>query len=149
MTHASKSETSTLITHLIMNTLELDPSNRLPIRIEAAPAFGQGSMPADAEKTFVLLAHLFPIIVWPLKKNSSPAVDAHGKEALNMVITLFLVMFPLGFISGLLGSALIATVISILTSLMSFAMLMLVVIGAIKAQQGWLLRYPGNLRLIK
>ena len=66
-----------------------------------------------------------------------------------MVITLFLVMFPLGLISGLLGSALIATVISILTSLMSFAMLMLVVIGAIKAQQGWLLRYPGNLRLIK
>ncbi len=45
-------------TILIMNTLELDPSNRLPIRIEAAPAFGQGSMPADAEKTFVLLAHL-------------------------------------------------------------------------------------------
>ena len=64
--------------HHIMNTVELDPSNRLPIRIEAAPAFGQGSMPADTEKTFVLLAHLFPIIVWPLKKNSSPAVDAHG-----------------------------------------------------------------------
>ena len=40
MTHASKSETSTSITHLIMNTLELDPPNRLPIRIEAAPAFG-------------------------------------------------------------------------------------------------------------
>lgn len=132
-----------------MNTLELDPSNRLPIRIEAAPAFGQGSMPADAEKTFVLLAHLFPIIVWPLKKSSSPVVDAHGKEALDMMITLFIIMFPLGLISGLLGSALIATFISILTSLMSFAMLMLVVIGAIKAQQGWLLRYPGNLRLIK
>jgi len=149
MSHASNSETSTSITQPIMNTLELDPSNRLPIRIEAAPAFGQGSMPADSEKTFVLLAHLFPIIVWPLKKNSSPAVDAHGKEALNMVITLFLVMFPLGLVSGLLGSVAIATVISILTSLMSFAMLMLVVIGAIKAQQGWLLRYPGNLRLIK
>lgn len=60
MSHASKSETSNSITHLIMNTLELDPSNRLPIRIEAAPAFGQGSMPAETEKTFVLLAHLFP-----------------------------------------------------------------------------------------
>ena len=131
------------------NTAPLDPSNRIPLRIEAAPAVGQGSMPAETEKTFVLLAHLFPIIVWPLKRNTSPAVDAHGKEALNMVITLFLVMFPLGIVSGLLGSAMIATVISILTSLLSFAMLMLVVIGAIKAQQGWLLRYPGNLRLIK
>lgn len=87
--------------------------------------------------------------MWPLKKSSSPAVDAHGKEALNMMITLFLVMFPLGLVSGLLGSAMIATVISIITSLLSFAMLMLVVIGAIKAQQGWILRYPGNLRLIR
>lgn len=145
----SKSAHQTHQPAIIMNTIELDPSNRLPLRIEAAPAFGQGSMPADSEKTFVLLAHLFPIIVWPLKKNSSPAVDAHGKEAFNMVITLFLVMFPLGLISGILGSALIASVVSILTSLMSFAMLMLVVIGAIKAQQGWILRYPGNLRLIK
>jgi uncharacterized Tic20 family protein len=39
--------------------------------------------------------------------------------------------------------------ISIGSSLFSLAMLMLAVIGAVKAQQGWLLRYPGNLRLIK
>lgn len=57
-------------------------------------------------------------------------------------------MFPLGFIGGLLGAA-AATIISIVTSVMSFAMLMLVVIGSLKAQQGWLLRYPGNFRLIK
>ena len=132
-----------------MNTTQLDPTNRLPIRIESAPAFGQGSMPVESEHTFVLLAHLFPIIIWPWKRHSSPAVDAHGKEALNMAITLMIVMFPLGFMSGLLGSAMIATVVSIATSLLSFAMLMLVVIGAIKAQQGWILRYPGNLRLIK
>ncbi len=48
-----------------------------------------------------------------------------------------------------LGATMIATVISLLTSLMSFAMLMLVVIGVIEAQQGWHLRYPGNLRLIR
>ena len=132
-----------------MNSVTLDPSNRLPIRIESAPAFGGGSMSADQEKTFVLLAHLFPLIIWPWKRKESPAVNAHGEEALNMGITLLIVMFSLGFISGLLGSASIAGIVSIITSLMSFAMLMLVVIGAVKAQQGWLLRYPGNLRLIK
>lgn len=132
-----------------MNSVTLDPSNRLPIRIESAPAFGGGSMSADQEKTFVLLAHLFPLIIWPWKRKESPAVNAHGKEALNMGITLLIVMFSLGFISGLLGSASIAGIVSIITSLMSLAMLMLVVIGAVKAQQGWLLRYPGNLRLIK
>jgi hypothetical protein len=132
-----------------MNTVTLDPSNHLPIRIEAAPAFGGGTMPVDSERTFVLLAHIIPLIIWPLKRTASPAVDAHGKEALNMAITLMLFMFPLGIISGLLGSVAIATVVSIGTSLLSFAMLMLAVIGALKAQQGWLLRYPGNLRLIK
>ena len=132
-----------------MNTVTLDPSNHLPLRIEAAPAFGGGTMPVDSERTFVLLAHIIPLIIWPLKRTASPAVDAHGKEALNMAITLMLFMFPLGIISGLLGSVAIATVVSIGTSLLSFAMLMLAVIGALKAQQGWLLRYPGNLRLIK
>jgi uncharacterized Tic20 family protein len=43
----------------------------------------------------------------------------------------------------------LATLVSIGTSVLSFAMLVLVMIGALKAQQGWLLRYPGNLRLIK
>lgn len=132
-----------------MKTETLDPSNRLPIRIEAAPAFGQGDMSIDKERTFVLLAHLIPLIVWPLKRKASPAVDAHGKEALNMGITLLIVLFPIGFISGLLGSMALATVVSIGTSVLSFAMLVLVMIGALKAQQGWLLRYPGNLRLIK
>ncbi len=135
-----------------MNTapdITLDPTNRLPITIEAAPAFGQGSMPAATERNFVLLAHLFPLIIWPWKRKQSPAVDAHGKEALNMGLTLLLVMFPLGIITGLLGSAFIATLVSIASSLVSFVMLLLVVIGAVKAQQGWLLRYPGNLRLIK
>lgn len=129
-------------------TVQLDPSNRLPIRIETAPAFGGGTMDAKQEMTFVLLAHLFPIIIWPWKRSASPAVDAHGKEALNMGITLMLIMFPLGIISGLLGAT-VATIVSIGTSLLSFATLMLVVIACLKAQQGWILRYPLNFRLIK
>ena len=87
----------------LMEIPDSDSSNRLPIRIEAAPAFGGGSMPEKQEMNFVLLAHLIPIIIWPWKRATSPAVDAHGKEALNMVITLFIVMFPLGFIGGLLS----------------------------------------------
>jgi uncharacterized Tic20 family protein len=132
-----------------MNAKTLDPSNRLPLRIESAPAFGGGTMPFESERTFVLLAHLFPLIVWPWKRRESPAVDAHGKEALNMALTLLLVMLPLGILSGVIGSAAVATLVSLLTSILSLAMLLLVMIGALKAQQGWLLRYPGNFRLIK
>lgn len=130
------------------STTQLDPSNRLPIRIESAPAFGGGTMDAKQEMTFVLLAHLFPLIIWPWKRHTSPAVDAHGKEALNMGITLMIIMFPLGFIAGLLGTA-VASIISIATTLLSTAMILLVVIACLKAQQGWILRYPLNFRLIK
>ena len=119
------------------------------LQLEDAPAFGTGPMPAKDELLFVMVAHFFPLIIWPWKRSASPAVDAHGKEALNMAITILLIIFPLSIVSGLLGSAGLAMIISIGTSVLSLAMLMLVMIGAIKAQQGWLLRYPGNLRLIK
>jgi uncharacterized Tic20 family protein len=138
---------------VIMNPLSataaLDPTNRLPLRIEAAPAFGLGTMSTEQERIFVLLAHLFPLIIWPWKRNASPAVDAHGKEALNLGITLLLVMFPLGIITGIIGSTTLALLVSLATSLASLAVLVLVVIGALKAQSGLLLRYPGNLRLVK
>lgn len=132
---------------MIANTT--DSVHRLPLRIEAAPAFGGGTMSVEEERTFVLLAHLFPIVVWLWKRKESPAVDAHGKEALNMALTLLLAFIPLGIVSALIGSVVVAGILSILTSLLSVALLLLVVVGALKARQGWIVRYPGNLRLIK
>ncbi|NBA94419.1 DUF4870 domain-containing protein [Pseudomonas sp. R5(2019)] len=85
---------------------------------------------------------LGPLIVWQLKKDLDPYVDAQGKEALNFQITVaivsmiyFLLMFVLvGF--ALLGLVVIAAGI-------------LAIIAAVKANEGQPYRYPFTWRLIK
>ena len=85
---------------------------------------------------------LGPLIIWQLKKDSDPFIDAQGKEALNFQITV----------------AIAATVSMLLVLLIiGFALLTLVGIGAavlaiiagIKANDGVDYRYPFTLRLIK
>ena len=118
------------------------------LTLEDAPAFGAGSMPAKDENLFVMLAHLFPLIVWPWKRKTSPAVDAHGKEALNFAITAMIVIWPIGIIGSLFGVT-IAGILSLGVSILSLGLLALVVFGALQARSGKLLRYPVNFRFIK
>jgi uncharacterized protein len=117
------------------------------LTFENAPPFGGGTMPVDQEKTFVMLAHLFSIIIWPWKRKESPAVDAHGKEALNFGITVLIFILPLQILVRILPF--LWVVISILVTVVSLAALGLVIIGMLKAKEGKLLRYPVNFRLIK
>lgn len=123
-------------------------AGRFPLKFEAAPAFGSGSMPAAAEPNFAMLAHLIPLIVWFWKRKESPTVDAHGKEALNFGITAMICLWPLGFIAGLLPSF-IARILGLGTSILSLGCMALVIYGMIQARQGKLLRYPVNFRFIK
>ena len=123
-------------------------ASRLALKFADAPAFGTGAMPAEKEHTFVLLAHVFSLIIWLWKRRESPAVDAHGKEALNFGITLFICTFPVGFLAGFLPSFL-TTIVGLALSLVSLAALALLIYGGLKAREGKLLRYPVNFRLIK
>jgi uncharacterized Tic20 family protein len=118
------------------------------LRTDDGPAFGEGKLSVEDDRLFAGLSHLLAIIIWPLKKAESPAVDAHGKEALNMAITWLVVMIPLNIVAGLLPGFL-AVIFSLLLSLIGFAALGLAIYGLLMARQGKLLRYPFNLRLIK
>ena len=85
---------------------------------------------------------LGPLIVWMLKKEEFPAVDEHGKEAVNFQITMLIGTF----IGGLLSIILIG--IPILIAVMIAAVVFPVIAG-IKANEGKFYRYPFTLRLIK
>lgn len=103
-----------------------------------------------------------PLIIWLLKRNESPMVDAHGKEVLNFQITMFiasLVMMMLVFVAGLVLFAL-----SVVTTFPFFILFPLLIvfflgivfydlvcgiIGAVKAGEGKMFRYPLNWRVIK
>lgn len=107
------------------------------------------------ERTMAMLCHLAafagvvipfgniigPLVIWLIKKDSSPYIDYHGKEALNfqiaftiyMLISLLLMMVLIGFI---------------LLPVLGIAGLVLMIIAAIKAKDGEQYRYPYIFRLL-
>jgi len=83
-----------------------------------------------------------PLIIWQLKRDLHPYVDEQGKEALNFQITVLiaalvcvlLMLVAIGFV--LIGVVIVGAVV-------------LMIIAAIKANEGAPYRYPFCLRLIK
>lgn len=89
------------------------------------------------------LGHVLgPLVVWLLKKDSSPFVDDQGKESLNfqLSITLYaLLVAPSVFI--LIGFFLLGA--------LAFLSFLFSIIGAIRASNGENYRYPMTIRFLK
>lgn len=85
---------------------------------------------------------LGPLIVWQIKKDFDPFVDAQGKEALNFQITVAIAVVACFLLMlVVIGFPLLA--------LVSIGALVLTIIGGIKANEGQAYRYPFCLRLVK
>ncbi|NUT90140.1 DUF4870 domain-containing protein [Pseudomonas corrugata] len=83
-----------------------------------------------------------PLVLWQVKRESDPFVDAQGKEALNFQITVA--------IASLISLLLMVVVIGFfLFGLIAIGALVLTIIGGIKANEGQPYRYPFTWRLIK
>lgn len=107
-------------------------------------------------RTWAMLAHLAtfsafltgigsivgPLIVWLVKKDQSPFVDEHGKEALNFNISIAIYMIGAGILTIILIGFLVMLAVGIFWAVMS-------VIAAMKANNGEHYRYPLTIRLIK
>ena len=114
-------------------------------------------VPSKEEKTWGMIAHLAalagftgipaanllgPLIVWLIKKDTMPFVDDQGKESLNFQITMTIVLFVCVALACLLIGFVLLPIVGILD-------LVLVILAAIKANEGVAYRYPFTLRLIK
>jgi len=85
---------------------------------------------------------LGPLIVWQLKKEADPFIDAQGKEALNFQITVS--------IAAMICFLLMIVVIGFpLLMLVGVGALVLTIIAGIKANDGVAYRYPFTWRLVK
>ena len=83
-----------------------------------------------------------PIVLWQIKKDEMPAVDAHGKMVLNFILTAilyFVVCFALTFV--LIGIPMMIA--------LSVACIVLPIIGGIKANAGELWQYPLVINFLK
>ncbi len=85
---------------------------------------------------------LGPIIVWAIKKDELPFVDRQGKEAINFQLTMTIVII----ISWVLLFALIGLLL--LPAAILYTLVM-IVIAAIKANDGEEYSYPYTIRFFK
>ncbi len=93
---------------------------------------------------------LGPLLVWQIKKNEVPSVEAHGKAALNFQITVMIAA-----VAGLMATFLLSFVFCIgylllpLVGAVGLCGLIFPIIAGIKANEGKDYRYPYSLELIK
>jgi uncharacterized Tic20 family protein len=103
--------------------------------------------PTDDERTLAILCHalgiffwiLPPLIIYLWKKDDSPYVAEHAKEAFNFQLTL-----------GIMVVILFITLIGIIFIWVPAILdVVLCIIAALKASENRVYRYPLTLRLLK
>lgn len=91
---------------------------------------------------------LGPLVIWLIKKDTMPFVADQAREALNFNLTvsaIFLVLLILSVLT--LGIGFLVTLPIML--IVGLAALVLVIMAALKANEGVAYRYPFALRLVK
>ncbi|WP_010663184.1 DUF4870 domain-containing protein [Marinilabilia salmonicolor] len=83
-----------------------------------------------------------PLIIWLIKKDEYPHVDAEGKESVNFQITVAIAVM----VAGALSVVLIG--VPLLIAIVIFAVIF-VIKAIMETNEGRSYRYPYNLRLIK
>lgn len=89
-----------------------------------------------------------PLVIWLMKKDTMPFVNDQAKEALNFAITIAIVCMALLLLTILsLGIAALLTIPVLLV--VGLGSLVLVIMAAVKANEGVAYRYPFAIRLVK
>ena len=117
-----------------------------------------GVTPEDRQTAmFVYLLGIFtgfvgPLILWMMKRDESKFVNHHGKEVINFCITLiiplvalFMVGVPLIILTYCLGAIIVVP----LFLAVNVNALVMMIIGAMKANEGKWWEFPISIRMIK
>ena len=83
-----------------------------------------------------------PIVIWQLKKNDSPEIDAHGKNITNWIIS--------ALIYGLVCIVLSFIIIGVFLAIgLGIIWIIWAIMGGIKANSGEVWKYPGTIEFLK
>ena len=119
----------------------------LPVSGSAVPSMRTWSALCHASALLGVFLHfpghlIPPLIIWLAKRDESPELDAHGKEAVNFQISM------------LIYNAVAAVFCLVLIGFVFLAILwvlnaVLVIVAAIQASDGKFYRYPITIRFIQ
>jgi hypothetical protein len=131
--------------------------------VEEAPASERSeerapfiSGPSQEVRTIAMLIYLLaivsgfvgPLILWLIKRDESKFIDDHGRNVLNLTITLFIVslcLIPVSLATFALPGIVRLTIslaIFPLSSLLSIGAMIMLVIGAMEANKGARYEFP-------
>ncbi len=85
---------------------------------------------------------LGPLIVWLVKRDESPEIDAHGKEALNFQISMLIYNAVAAIFCLVLIGFVFLAILWVLNAVF-------VIIASIQASDGKFYRYPMTIRFIQ
>lgn len=113
----------------------------------AVPPLPPGGMPSQENRLIALLAHLItfmssfigPLVIYLLKRDESPFVGDHAKEVLNFHLSVLL------YVVGLA----VTVVGVILIPVLGVFVMVVTIMGAIRAYDGQPYRYPLCIRFVK
>lgn len=85
---------------------------------------------------------IVPIVIWQMKKDEAPALDAHGKMVVNWLISSLIYWI----VSGVLAIVLIGFLGMLALVIMG---IVFPIIGGVKANNGELWEYPLTIKFLK
>jgi uncharacterized Tic20 family protein len=130
---------------------DLQPPPQRPVPSESDVRTWQTACHLSALAGFVLPFGniLGPLLVWQLKKHEIPAVEPHGKAALNFQLTVLIVTLIAGAIAFALSFVCIGFLLIPVVALLPLAGMVLAIIAGIKANNGEEFHYPYTWELVK
>jgi uncharacterized Tic20 family protein len=119
----------------------------LPVSIPAVPNVRTWSALCHASALLGVFLHfpghlIPPLIIWLAKRDESPELDAHGKEAVNFQISMLIYNFVAAVFCLVLIGFVFLAVLWVVNAI-------LVIIAAIQASDGKFYRYPITIRFIQ
>jgi hypothetical protein len=89
-----------------------------------------------------------PLVVWQIKKNEFPSVEAHGKAALNFQLTVLIAAIAVAVVAFILSFFCVGFLFFFLLPLVGLAGLIFPIIAGLKANEGKEYKYPYSLTLV-
>ena len=145
-----------------------NPADQPPFQHAASPGLGSppttfaGATLSESDvRMWAMLCHLAglcalvlpsfggalgPLVVWLVKRNHHPAIDANGKEALNFHLSILIYTWVLGVVGALTLVVLVGFVFLGLAILIELLALVFSVVAAVKTSNGASFRYPFTIR---
>ena len=136
------------------------PPAQPPVQPPVQPPAPQPAPGSISEKQWILflnlsalagfvvpsLGHILgPLIIWLVKKEESPAIDAAGRDVLNFQISWTIWIFA-SIVAAAFGSCLVVPIFLPFAAVIAW--LVIVIIGSVKASNGEAYTFPLTIKIL-